>query len=325
MSYTVLVTGVGAIIGYGILRSIRCLDEGHKLIGIDIYPDAVGQAWSDVFINSPMTSSPQYKGWLQEIIHTHKVDIVIPGIEQDLHFLSDNREDFEGAGAKLVLNRKDLVDMSRDKWLMYEELKRIDSPSIIPSHISGDFADLSTRLGLPFLLKLRKSYASKGQVKINSEKDFMPLAAEMGTRYMAQPIVGEDEEEYTASIFGDGTGNINARICFRRKLAQDGSTQKAWIYNSESLNKAIELLCLHFKPLGPTNLQFRRDGDRWYLLEINPRISSATSLRTAFGYNEAGMCLKFFLDGQKIEQPPLRGGHAVRYIEDMVFYDSSDI
>ena len=63
---TVLVTGVGAIIGYGILRSLRKTKNKVRLIGADIYPDAVGQAWADDFVLAPPTSSDNYLDWLEK-------------------------------------------------------------------------------------------------------------------------------------------------------------------------------------------------------------------------------------------------------------------
>ncbi len=323
---TVLITGVGAIIGYGLIKSLRkASGQEIKIIGTDIYPDAVGQAWCDEFYIAPQTASTEYKAWITGLIKENAVDLVIPGIEQDLHFLSDNRDIFELVPTKVVLNSQRLIDLSRDKWLMHQELKMINHISRIPSYLEGDFQTLKDKIGAPFLLKPRKSYASKGIVRIHSAQDFQSYGEQLGHKYMAQPIVGNDDEEYTVSIFGNGTANIDATITLRRKLAQDGSTQKAKRVELPELDETVRTLCAHFKPLGPTNLQFRKQGEIFYLLEINPRISSATSIRTAFGHNEAEMCVNFFIHGKTITQPILKNGHAVRYIEDMVFYDSSNL
>ncbi len=56
------------------------------------------------------------------------------------------------------------------------------------------------------------------------------------------------------------------------------------------------------------------------LLEINPRISSSTSIRTAFGYNECAMAVEYYLEGKTPKQPVIRPGRAVRYTEDLIFY-----
>ena len=50
--------------------------------------------------------------------------------------------------------------------------------------------------------------------------------------------------------------------------------------------------------VGPTNFQFRRASDEYYLIEINPRFSSAVSIRSAFGFNEPLMAVESFLEGK---------------------------
>jgi carbamoyl-phosphate synthase large subunit len=318
---TVLVTGVGAIIGYGILRALRETDSGIRLIGSDIYPDAVGQAWADHFVVAPYTADSHYPEWLEKTLVENNVDLVIPGIEQDLYFFSDNRGIFEKLSVAVVLNNQTLINLTRDKWLMHEELASIDSSTRIDSYLQGDFTFLSNTLGLPFIVKPRKSYASKGLVRIKNEADFNNLPIKMGNGMIAQPMIGTDDEEYTVGIFGDGQGNISAGITLQRRLAADGSTAKAWVREIPELNAVVASLCAHFKPIGPTNLQFRKHTEGWKLLEINPRISSSTSLRTAFGYNESQMCINFYLHHQKIVQSSIRPGFAARYIADMVVYD----
>ena len=81
--------------------------------------------------------------------------------------------------------------------------------------------------------------------------------------------------------------------------------------------------CQLFCPLGPTNFQFRRGADGPKLLEINPRISSSTSIRTAFGYNESAMALDYFLNRRDPVQPRIRRGRAVRYTDEHIFYEDS--
>jgi carbamoyl-phosphate synthase large subunit len=317
---TIMVTGVGAIIGYGLVRSIRVARQDVYIVGTDIYPDAVGQAWCDSFEKAPLTACENYLDWFNETVRRHNVDLVIPGIEQDVHRLSAARDCFVGLSCKVALNSKSLIEVSSDKWKMDEELLAVGDPARIPSVIGGDFDSLVGQFGLPFILKPRRSYASKGLVIVRQVEDFKPHADRLGEVLLAQPIVGKDEEEYTLGVFGDGRGEICASITLQRRLAGDGSTAKAWVRQVGGLDETVSRLCRHFKPLGPTNLQFRRDGTEWKLLEINPRISSTTSIRTAFGYNEAAMCMEYYLNGKLPVQPAVRDGFAARYIEDKVVY-----
>ncbi len=322
---TVLVTGVGAIIGYGLLNSMRQADDSIRLIGVDIYADAVGQEWCDIFVVAPYTSDTSYSSWLVDLIAQYNIDLVIPGIEQDLHYFSDHRDVIEAAGVKVVLNQSALIETTKDKWLSYQALLEIDSEARIDSFLDGGFEELVEQVGLPFMLKPRRGYASKGLVIVRSEADFSAHSERLGADLIAQPLVGDDDHEYTVGVFGDGTGKVCASISLRRRLAIDGSTAKAVVVQHPSLDKVVAELATHFKPIGPTNMQFRKVADGWKLLEINPRISSSTSLRTAFGYNEAKMCLDFFLYGEDVTQPVIRSGSASRYIADRVVYDCTDI
>ena len=236
---TVLVTGVGAIIGYGILRSMRQASRPLRLIGADIFPDAVGQAWVDEFVQAPLTADAGYLAWLEKTIIDNGVNLVMPGIEQDVHFFAGNRGFFRRLGIAVVLNSEPLLTLTADKWLMHEELKRIGSTTRIPSFLSGDFASLARDLGTPFLLKPRRSYASKGLVKVRTEAEFAGHSAKLGTQLMAQPLIGSDDEEYTIAVFGDGSGQAKASIALRRRLAPDGSTAKAWVASPPGLEGAV--------------------------------------------------------------------------------------
>lgn len=318
---TVMVTGVGAIIGYGLLRSLRAGSRSVRLVGTDIYPDAIGQIWSDTFVQAPLTHSADYALWLEHTLREYGVDLLIPAIEQDVHAFSELRTSIEALGVTPALNDARLIDLTRDKWHMHQELAAIDSPARIPSRLEGDYETLLEAYGSPFLLKPRSGYASKGLVRIGDASTFEAHAHRLGEELLAQPIVGDDDQEYTVAVFGDGQGGVPASITLRRRLGPDGATSKARVEEPEGLASAVAGLCAHFEPVGPTNLQFRRDGAVWKLLEINPRVSSTTSLRRAFGYDEAAMCLDFYLDQRPIEQPTLRSGIGVRYIEDHVVHD----
>lgn len=314
---TILVSGVGAIIGYGIVRSLRQSNENIRIIGMDIFSDAIGQYWCDAFKQALRTDHQDYASFLQNILSENQVDLFIPGIEQDVLFLAENKHHFSSLNSKIAINDLGLISLAHDKWLFYQELLKHPVP-LIPSVIQGSFDEIREKFGVPFIIKPRRSYASKGLRVIENKREFDFFQQELGYNFMAQPIIGQATEEYTSAVFGDGLGNMLAHISFRRRLSSEGSTNKAEVVNEDFLTEQLRLLTSIFKPIGPCNLQFRCQSDEYYLLEINPRISSSTSLRTAFGYNEAKFCMDFYLDGKTIRQPPIRQGRAIRYIEDFI-------
>jgi carbamoyl-phosphate synthase large subunit len=314
----ILVTGVGAIIGYGVLRSLK--DSGHHLIGMDIYADAYGRHLCPQFVQALPTADPAYSAFVEKTLGDLRPDLVIPCIEQDVACFDGLRDLFDGLGVACALNSSELIRLAADKWA-FHQAEAAHGLAVIDSRLDGDFHALAKALGLPFLLKPRRGYAGKGIVTVASQAAFRSHQSELGGRFMAQRRIGSDDEEYTVGVFGDGEGAFEAQIQMRRLLSGEGATVKAWVVAEAGLTECVKAYCVAFKPIGPTNLQFRRDGETWALLEINPRISSSTSLRAAFGYNEAAMAVGYYLEGRLPEQPAIRRGHAVRYIEDHVVFD----
>jgi carbamoyl-phosphate synthase large subunit len=313
------VTGASSLIGYGILKSIRSAKRPYKLIGSTIHEDSIAPAFTDVCIKAPFSGSKGYLEWFIKVIKDHNVDLVIPSFDEDVNFLNNHRKQLELTGAKVVLNNSELVHLCNDKWEFYKVLKRNNCPYAIPSSISSEFHDLEREFGLPLILKPRKGFASRGIVKVKDKETFDLHKAEIGNKLMVQPLIGKDDEEFTTGAFCDGKGGYYAIINFKRELSNEGYTNKAEVYESKQIEEAVLGICRILKPIGPTNFQFRIHNGVCQLLEINPRFSASTSMRSAFGYNDAIMSIEYYLEGKIPKQPKIKQGTAVRYIEDHIF------
>jgi len=315
---TILVSGASGIVGYGVLRSLRGAGIDLKLIGTTIYENSIAEVFSDVFEKAPLTSSEGYISWLKNTIAKHQVDLIIPCIEADLYKWADHLEEIESACTKVLINNPSLIQVCRDKWKFYEDIRPLNAELTIESTLESDFTSLTQKFGLPFLLKPRQGFASKGIVRVTDETVFNQYQEQIGSVLMVQPIVGTDDDEYTTSAFCDGSGSFFAHLTLRRKLSKEGFTDKAEVVWPDELDEPLHVLCAHFKPIGPTNFQFRKHNGVYKLLEINPRISSSTSIRTSFGYNESAMAVNYFLDKTAPSQPKIKQGKAIRYIEDFI-------
>ena len=262
--------------------------------------------------------------WLLDTINKYQVDLIIPGIEIDMFKWVEHVSEIEKTGAIALLNNVELVQLCKDKWTFYENLSKAGMPCAIVSTLSSEFDVLTSQLGLPFLLKPRRGFGSKGIVYVKTEEIFLKHQKNIGKILMAQPIIGNDDEEFTISAFCDGLGGFFANMTLRRKLSKDGFTEKATVVSTDEFNETMSDLCKRFRPIGPTNFQFRKSEKEIKLLEINPRISSSTSIRAAFGYNESLMAVDYFLGHQTtLTQPEIKQGRAVRYIDEHIFYEDS--
>jgi carbamoyl-phosphate synthase large subunit len=317
--HCVLVTGVGAIIGQGILRSLRMLDRPVRIIGIDLNENAFGAHDCDVFYAKPTCEDgEEYRDFFRRLVENESVELIIPGIEHDIFYLDANREFFREIGLLLALNQHALIELSRDKWATAKALEGAGI-SVIPSLIPTTWDECTALLGPPpLLLKPRSGNGSRGISRLRDKRDFDYWTGEDSGQFLVQKIVGTDDQEYTASVFGFGDDGATVPIIFRRRLSANGSTLSAEVVQHATIEELISRLNALFRPLGPTNYQFRVEGESVYLLEVNPRISSATSLRSAFGFNEACMCVDYFLDKKRPAPIPAQHGKATRYVADFV-------
>jgi len=317
MTKTILVSGASGIVGYGILRSLRRSAEEYKLIGTTIYDFSIAPAFCDIFEKALPTNHPDYMNWLCGIIKKHSVDMIIAGIECDMFRWDMEREKLLSTGVFPLLNNSKLIALCGDKWAFYEELIIDNNNYAIPTALTASF----NTFPVPFLLKPKRGYGSRGIIEISNENDFEMHKHRIGSELIMQPVIGSAEEEYTVSAFFDKDSQLIDYLSLKRKLSSDGYTQEAQVVDSD-FSDFINDLGEAFKPVGPTNFQFRLAGGEIKLLEINPRISAATSIRASLGYNESVMSVNYFLNNQiptKIDKSEIKNKRAIRYIEDYIF------
>ena len=317
----VLVSGASGIVGYGVLRSLRSSGLRLFLVGLPSTTTPSPRILRCVRA-APATDDVGYLEWLLATTRRHRIDLLVPAIEVDTYKWAEYVQEI-CAGAIPLLNTSALLDLCKDKWRFYQELKKLRLRCAIDSSLEQNFDTLVSSFGLPFLLKPRRGFGSKGIVRVTDMEIYRKHVQDQGRKLMAQPIVGSDAEEFTTSAFCDGEGAYCTSMTLRRKLSRDGFTEKAEVVDTADFAATIAELCQAFRPLGPTNFQFRVCSDGPKLLEINPRISSSTSIRAAFGYNESAMAVEYFLHNRMPVQPNIKRGRAVRYTDEFIFYEDS--
>jgi carbamoyl-phosphate synthase large subunit len=319
---TVFVSAGSGIVGYGIMKSLRLGLENIRIVSSSIHDVSVAPKFADVFHKAPMTTDRDYLKWLIHLVNQYSIDVIIPGIEADLYAWTENADMLTQLPTKPVLNNPSLVNICRDKWEFFQYLEMYNLPCVIPTMLPGDYDSQVRMFGDHLILKPRRGFGSKGVRKVSSRLDYNEWVSQAVSPLIVQPYVGSADDEFTVSVFGDGLGGYTAGIALRRQLSLEGFTSCADVVPMSTFASSIRQLCNILKPIGPTNFQFRLGDSGPMLLEINPRISSSTSMRALFGYNEAKMCVDYYVNGQLPTQPPIRGGRAIRYSEDYVTYDN---
>ena len=325
-AHRVAVTGVGALIGQGIAASLR---EGGRswVLGIDRRASLVASELCDLTVQKPESdeASGAYLEFWHDLVRTHGIDLIIPGISIDMTFLDANRDFFRDLGVRLALNDSKLIALVENKIAFSRDFARLDLPQI-PTLTEGSWEQALAQLGpAPLLLKPSVGEGSVGIAYLHDETDFAYWTRRTKGGYLLQKVIGSSQEEYTVGMFGFGDGTALGPLIFRRTLTRAGNTGEAEVVDHAAIAEASDRIVGHYRPIGPTNLQFRVDGPDAYLLEINPRFSSSCSLRTAFGFNEAEMCIDFYLNDKRPPQPRIRRGYAQRHMADRISYAGSDL
>jgi carbamoyl-phosphate synthase large subunit len=314
----VLVTGVGAIIGQGVVKSLRHSNLAVVVIGLDKKITPYARSLCDLCVEKPAVAeeSDAYLQFWGKLIEDLQIDLVIPALEIDVFYLDKHQKQL--TSTCLALNNSSLIRLTQDKWQMAEFLHQ-ESIGWIPSVLPATWQDCLSALGAPpYILKPRAGNGSRGIVQLDDLADFTYWTQKVSYSFLVQQKIGSDDAEYTAAAFGLGDGHSLAPIIFRRTLSVAGNTQYAEVCQEPGICSMITALSKLLCPIGPTNYQFRKHLGSWYLLEINPRISSSNSLRTAFGYNEAAMCIAFYLHQRRPSDVTVTEGRGWRYAEDFV-------
>jgi len=321
--YKIAVTGVGALIGQGIVRSLL-RDERSWILGIDRRLSLFSEKYCNSSLQKPNCSEdePEYLKFWFELIDTHQIDLIIPGISIDVFFLLKHRSALEDRGVVLALNDAQLIKLSEDKSEFSKDYKSLNLPQIETVGCDATWEQACNVLGAPpFILKPARGEGSQGIHNLFDECDFNYWTQRTTKPQLIQRIIGNDNDEYTVGIFGLGDGAFLNGVTLKRTLTRSGFTGSAEVVSYSAIDYVVRVLASKYSPIGPTNLQFRMENDKAYLLEINPRFSSSTSIKMEFGFNEAAMCLDFYLENKVPDKPTIRKGVAQRHSADIVNFD----
>jgi carbamoyl-phosphate synthase large subunit len=136
-----------------------------------------------------------------------------------------------------------------------------------------------------------------------------------GWHPLIQKYLKDDSNEFTAGITVDKCGqNIMSSIVLK-KILKHGQTYKALIDNFPEIQKISEKTAKKIGCIGAINIQLRLDLDdnKAKIIEINPRFSASTPMRTAAGINEPDIVSRNILFDEYIKIDHYKSLLCLRY------------
>ena len=300
----VLVTGIGGVVGQGILRNVNALGLDLRVVGTNTIPVSAGNHLCDSVHVVPYAYDPDYLPAMQDIVARTGAELIIPSTDYESYHLALHHA---ALSAIVAASPAEVTGFCLDKYLTYEHFREHGipfAPSALPSAYAGQF----TRT----VVKPREGRGSRG-IHVDP-----PFPSDFGDDHVVQQYL--PGEELTTTFYVRRDGYLHGLITLSRELEQ-GNTVRCQVKQAhdEELYALVEQMILAFPFRGSCNVQSRITDAGIVPFEINCRISGTNSIRAQFGFPDVEWTVREYLLGEPLSSPNITSGCAVRVMLDVIY------
>lgn len=297
---TVLVTGAGSFCGVNIIHSLSHAG-GYRIVAADIASLSAGLFLADrAYVIPKEGPDGTYLDALLKICRKEAVEVLIPGFDTELPYISSARAQFSDIGVVPVIGDQIFVATANCKLTTQQFLQHNQFPSL-RSYALEEKVRAVEELGFPLVVKPRQAWGARGFSVVHTMEQMersLTDILEAGWQPLFQEYVSDQEGEFTSSVMISTDYEVLGSICMRREL-EKGSTRRIFVDRFPELRSQVEAIASALHTPGPVNLQFRVKGGRPYVFEFNARFSTTNVVRAVAGFNEVDVLVQNFLTGEK--------------------------
>ena len=330
MKKNVLIAGVGgASLGTEIFKSL--MHSGiYNIFGADISPYAYG-LYQEGFIKSYVVDRERYIQDILDICKKEKIDAIIPGGEEPLILIYEQKGLFDQENILLASNSTEVMGLCTDKIKTFNYLRNQGIPVPITKLIDNE-NDLND-FNYPCIIK--PSTGSGGSVFVYLAEDaeeaslYISYLKKRSVKVIVQEYISDDEGEYTVGVLSLPNGKLVGSIALKRsfhcklshlfkyndRVISSGYSQ-GLIDDFKNVRKQAEDIALKIDSRGPLNIQGRLKDGVLYPFELNARFSATTYLRAMAGFNEVDIFLKSLFRHKYTVPRNIKYGYYFRSIEE---------
>ncbi|MDC3132895.1 NAD-dependent epimerase/dehydratase family protein [Flavobacteriaceae bacterium] len=312
--YKIAISSIGSGIGQSIINAIRLSNLPIRTIGFGNNPFAFGAYDCDEFDHLPSIYSGEYIDDLIKKCKIHKIDLLIPGLDDEVLILARNKIKLKSNGINAMFADEALVAICRNKELISTELNKTTDIFVKSFNKKSLQSDIEKgRTSYPLLAKPKDGFSSKGIIIIRSKEDLLKVSdvhviqeLAIPSRddpnfdfYMQQISMGNNPQvsEISIQLVFSPKGQLMGKMCSFNKL-KNGIPIEIIPFENDDVWKTVDELIPVFRDKGvkgPLNLQGRLTEKGLKLFELNPRFTGITGLRALQGFNEVEACVKEWL------------------------------
>lgn len=303
---SVLVTGVGGIVGQGILRNVRSLDREIALHGSDVRLVTAGNHLCDSVHVLPYAYDPLYVPAVASLVRTLGIDLVIPSTDYEAYYLALHARE---VGTAVAASPADVTGACLDKYRTFETFHASGirfADSMLPSAYQPRHQHI--------VVKPREGRGSRG-IHVDP-----PQPQAFDDSFVIQEYL--DGPELTTTFYVTRSGALHGSITFVREL-EAGSTSRCEVIKAhdDEIHGLISAMLARLPFRGSCNLQSRVTADGVVPFEVNCRISGTNSIRSQLGFPDVEYTIDEYLFDVDPAAPNVNGGCAIRVTHDVIYPD----
>jgi nucleoside-diphosphate-sugar epimerase len=313
-NYVIGISCIGSGVGQSVINSCRISRLPIKTIGLGTNPFAFGAYDCDCFDYTPTIYADNYVDELLSTCKRNHVDLLIPGLDDEVLIYAQNMGKFHAAGIKAIVAGEQFVKLCRDKERMILDLSQVADvfvKSYDKKTLQEDIA--MGKIKFPLIAKPRSGFASRGIEIIKNEQDMYRIGDEYVIQELAIPARQDPNHDFyleqisknrnpqvseiSIQLVVDPDGHLMGRMASYNKL-NNGVPIEIVPFENDLVWEVIGKLMPAFLKLGlrgPLNIQGRITEHGLKLFEMNPRFTGITGLRALMGFNEVEACVKEWL------------------------------
>jgi carbamoyl-phosphate synthase large subunit len=292
----IAVTGLNAIDSPGpgvpVIRGLQEAKSFHaNIIGLayealepGVYMDGI--ASKSYLIPYPTEGIDSLRDRLLYIHSREKLDVIIPNFDAELFSFMKLEPELRQHGIHMFLPTFDQFEERQKTNLpAFGKKYGIDVPKGLSVHTFSELEKATKELGYPIMIKGRFYDAYPAYNLEQAQGFFNKISGKWGLPIVVQQFVRGIELNITG--LGDGKGNTVAAVAMRKQFITDKG--KAWAgitINDPVLLRITRNFISSTRWQGAFELEIMKsDNDKYYLMEINPRIPAWIYLAIATGQN----------------------------------------
>lgn len=226
----------------------------------------------------PFARDPVFVPRMMEIVRSLGIDVLVPGVDEELYSLASARADF--APTTLLGPEADFIAAHLDKLQSANLLHRagLTAPRTVP------LADAKA-VSAPFIAKPKSGRGSRGVMALECHAHipaYLALNKLQSADVIAQELIRG--QEYTVFVAADDSGFLRAIVPVK-VMVKRGITIAAEVDSDPVVIDYVRRFHCAFNNAGVYNIQLIKHGDQAYPFEINPRVSTTICLVAAAGYD----------------------------------------